>query len=216
MSISDAQEVSVREILEAFADRSAIEQVFHDVKGVWGAGQKAGATLLGERRGVVPEPLDAHPGGTVGVEQTEPDTVRPQCLALGRSRPTVFPGRLSQGIASAWCLGTEYSAIAHRWHLPRSTLAMCSDWSSLLSNRTALLESASFVTPWSDHDKIFRVGCTSLPPRCPATSDVGKMTSSKFLDGGRRRRRSRQAAWHRLVPFAFEAGFANVYNTNSN
>ena len=33
-------EVSVREILEAFADRSAIEQLFHDVKEVWGAGQQ--------------------------------------------------------------------------------------------------------------------------------------------------------------------------------
>jgi predicted RNase H-like HicB family nuclease len=33
-------EASVREILECFADRSAIEQVFHDVKEVWGAGQQ--------------------------------------------------------------------------------------------------------------------------------------------------------------------------------
>jgi len=31
---------SVREIVEAFADRAAIEQVFHDVKEVWGAGQQ--------------------------------------------------------------------------------------------------------------------------------------------------------------------------------
>ena len=31
-------DASVREILEAFADRSMIEQVFHDVKEVWGAG----------------------------------------------------------------------------------------------------------------------------------------------------------------------------------
>ena len=28
------------EIIEAFADRSTIEQVFHDVKEVWGAGQQ--------------------------------------------------------------------------------------------------------------------------------------------------------------------------------
>jgi hypothetical protein len=33
-------EASVQEILEAFADRSAIEQVFHDVKEVWGAGKQ--------------------------------------------------------------------------------------------------------------------------------------------------------------------------------
>jgi hypothetical protein len=32
--------VSVQDILEAVADRSAIEQVFHDVKEVWGAGQQ--------------------------------------------------------------------------------------------------------------------------------------------------------------------------------
>ncbi len=31
---------SARKILEAFADRSAIEQVFHDVKEVWGSGQQ--------------------------------------------------------------------------------------------------------------------------------------------------------------------------------
>lgn len=32
--------VSVGEIIETFADRSAIEQVFHDVKEVWGSGQQ--------------------------------------------------------------------------------------------------------------------------------------------------------------------------------
>lgn len=31
---------SVESILECFADRSAIEQVFHDIKEVWGAGQQ--------------------------------------------------------------------------------------------------------------------------------------------------------------------------------
>jgi hypothetical protein len=31
---------SVQEVLEAFADRSAIEQVFHDIKEVWGAGKQ--------------------------------------------------------------------------------------------------------------------------------------------------------------------------------
>jgi hypothetical protein len=31
---------SVREILEAFADRSAIEQIFHDIKEVWGTGKQ--------------------------------------------------------------------------------------------------------------------------------------------------------------------------------
>jgi hypothetical protein len=33
-------EVGVQEILEAFADRSAIEQVFHDLKEVWGTGKQ--------------------------------------------------------------------------------------------------------------------------------------------------------------------------------
>jgi hypothetical protein len=37
---STAPEASVREILEAFADRAAIEQVFHDIKEVWGAGKQ--------------------------------------------------------------------------------------------------------------------------------------------------------------------------------
>src|SRR4029077_11713811 len=31
---------SVREILECFADRSIIEQIFHDIKEVWGASQQ--------------------------------------------------------------------------------------------------------------------------------------------------------------------------------
>lgn len=35
-----ALDASVREIVEAFADRATIEQVFHDVKEVWGAGQQ--------------------------------------------------------------------------------------------------------------------------------------------------------------------------------
>ena len=33
-------QTSVREILEAFADRAAIEQVFHDIKEVWGTGKQ--------------------------------------------------------------------------------------------------------------------------------------------------------------------------------
>lgn len=33
-------DASVQEIIETFADRSAIEQVFHDVKEVWGSGQQ--------------------------------------------------------------------------------------------------------------------------------------------------------------------------------
>jgi len=33
-------EASVQEILEAFADRAVVEQVFHDVKEVWGAGKQ--------------------------------------------------------------------------------------------------------------------------------------------------------------------------------
>ena len=32
--------VSVKEILEAFSDRATIEQVFHDIKEVWGASQQ--------------------------------------------------------------------------------------------------------------------------------------------------------------------------------
>ena len=36
---------SVREIIETFADRAAIEQVFHDVKEVWGSGQQQARNL---------------------------------------------------------------------------------------------------------------------------------------------------------------------------
>ena len=48
-------EASVAEILEAVADRSALEQVFHDVKEVHGVGQGADAELLVARGGVPSE-----------------------------------------------------------------------------------------------------------------------------------------------------------------
>ena len=41
----DGTDADVREIIETFADRSTIEQVFHDVKEVWGSGQQQVRTL---------------------------------------------------------------------------------------------------------------------------------------------------------------------------
>lgn len=41
-----------REIVEAMADRSGIEQDFHDVKKVWGAGQQQGTKHLDKHRRV--------------------------------------------------------------------------------------------------------------------------------------------------------------------
>ena len=60
-------QASVREILEAVADRSAIEQVFHDVKEVHGVGQAQTRQLLDERRGVPLEPVAAHADRIVGL-----------------------------------------------------------------------------------------------------------------------------------------------------
>ncbi len=58
---------SVQEIIEAFADRATIEQDFHDVKEVWGAGQQQ-VQHMDERGRVSNELVEAYAGGTLGLE----------------------------------------------------------------------------------------------------------------------------------------------------
>ena len=54
-------DLSAASILETVADRSALEQVFHDVKEVHGAGQQQCA-MCGPTRDVEPDRLVAHAG----------------------------------------------------------------------------------------------------------------------------------------------------------
>ncbi len=85
-------QASVRAILEAFADRTAIEQVLYDVKTARrerGLGQRpaAGAARLDEHRRLAPQSVDAHAERTVGLAPLRDTTGPPQRLPLGR-RPS--------------------------------------------------------------------------------------------------------------------------------
>ena len=62
-------EVTAVEILEAMADRNAQEQVFKDVKEIWGAGQQQVRNIYSNEGVLQPEPVDVQPGGDVGVGQ---------------------------------------------------------------------------------------------------------------------------------------------------
>ena len=81
---------SVAEILEAFADRATIEQDFHDVKEVWGAGQQQVPPHLDQRSRLSFESLDAYACGNMGVGPKSCGTLRPQRLAVGRCRTSAF------------------------------------------------------------------------------------------------------------------------------
>ena len=63
-------DLSVASILETVADRSALEQVFHDVKEVHGADSN-NCAMCGQRGGVEPDRLVAHAGGAVGWDRPQ-------------------------------------------------------------------------------------------------------------------------------------------------
>lgn len=75
-------EATVAQILEAIADRAALEQVFHDVKEVHGAGA-AIAELLGQRGRLQHEPVAAHFDRVVGLAQAPRGIERPHGQPLG-------------------------------------------------------------------------------------------------------------------------------------
>lgn len=58
---------TVVQIIEAFGDRASIEQYFHDVKEVWGAGQQQ--VRLDKHRLLQPELVVANAGRMLGLEQ---------------------------------------------------------------------------------------------------------------------------------------------------
>lgn len=116
-------EISVREILETFADRAAIEQVFHDEKEVWGAGQQQVRSLWANI-GVWHLNLWMHTLVELWAWS------RPKATLCDRSdapwddphrRPSHADRRkaLRRSILRA-----EYLTIIRRWHLPRRIRAM--------------------------------------------------------------------------------------------
>jgi hypothetical protein len=116
-------EVSVREILEAFADRSAIEQLFHDVKEVWGAGQQQLRSLWAN---IGAWHLNLWMHALVELWAW----AKPKRLLCDRSAspwddPDRRPSHADRRKAlRRTILGAEYSAIARAWQLPRRIRAM--------------------------------------------------------------------------------------------
>ena len=92
--------------MEAFADRTTIEQALHHVKsarreGSVGFGATAGAQYLDQPGCLQFESLDATISGTVGVEPQRKSIGKPWRLTVGRSRAAPFPRQSSQSTACA-------------------------------------------------------------------------------------------------------------------
>ena len=96
------------EIIEAFADRATIEQDFHDVKEVWGAGQQQVRNIWTQPGGLSFESLDAHAGGTLVLEPPARRALRPQPVAVGRRRSPSVPCRSPQSLAATHHANTNY------------------------------------------------------------------------------------------------------------
>jgi hypothetical protein len=116
-------QLGVREILEAFADRASIEQMFHDVKEVWGAGQQQ-VRHLWANIGVWHLNLWMH----TLVELWAWNQPKPT-LCDRRASPWDDPGRRPshadrRKALRRTMLRAEYLALARRWHLPQSIRAI--------------------------------------------------------------------------------------------
>jgi len=92
-------DASVQQVIETFADRSAIEQVFHDVKEVWGERSAAGAKPVGQHCLLAHQPVVAHADGTVGLGPFGTGTGAPGRLPLGFQRAPSEPWRSPQSVA---------------------------------------------------------------------------------------------------------------------
>ena len=115
--------VSVREIVETFADRSAIEQVFHDAKEVWGAGQQQ-LRYLWANIGAWHLNLWMHTLVELWAWNQPKDTLRDRS-ASPWDDPDRRPSHADRRKAlQRTILRAEYSSIARRRHLPRSILAL--------------------------------------------------------------------------------------------
>ena len=88
------------EIIEAFADRATIEQDFHDVKEVWGAGQQQVRNIWTQPGRLSSESLDSYAGGTLVLEPPARRALRPQPVAVGRRRSSSVSCRSPQSLAA--------------------------------------------------------------------------------------------------------------------
>ena len=91
---------SVKEILEAFADRATIEQDFHDVKEVWGSGQQQVRNIWTNVAVYHFEFVDAYASRTLGLGPLRQGALQTQRFAMGRYRSTPFSCRSSQSLAA--------------------------------------------------------------------------------------------------------------------
>jgi DDE superfamily endonuclease/Transposase DDE domain len=116
-------EISVEQILEVFADRAAIEQDFHDLKEVWGAGQQQvrhlwaniGAWHLNLWMHTLVELWAWHQRASQICDRR----------ASPWDDPTRRPSHADRRKAlRRWMLREEYSAAARRWQLPRKIRAL--------------------------------------------------------------------------------------------
>jgi hypothetical protein len=111
-------EVSVEEILEIFADRAAIEQDFHDVKEVWGAGQQQ-VRHLWANIGAWHLNLWMHTLTELWAWKRRASQICDR-RASPWDDPTRRPSHGDRRKAlRRWMLREEYSAIAHGRQLPR-------------------------------------------------------------------------------------------------
>jgi hypothetical protein len=110
---------SVQDILEAFADRAAIEQVFHDVKEVWGASQQQ-VRHLWANIGTWHLNLWMHTLVELWAWNQPKETLCDRS-ASPWDDPDRRPSHADRRKAlRRTILRAEYSAIARRWDLPRS------------------------------------------------------------------------------------------------
>ena len=121
--LSSDPQVSVEEILEVFADRAAIEQDFHDVKEVWGAGQQQ-VRHLWANIGAWHLNLWMH----TLVELWAWNQSKKQ-ICDRRDSPWDDPDRRPshadrRKALRRWMLREEYSTTARGWQLPRKIRAV--------------------------------------------------------------------------------------------
>ena len=112
------------EIIEAFADRATIEQDFHDVKEVWGAGQQQVRNIWTNLAVSPSQPLDAHVWWSF-----DRGTVLTRSFAIGVFRrgtmPLVVPSHADRRNAlRRYIMEQELSAIAAARRLPRKILQL--------------------------------------------------------------------------------------------
>ena len=112
------------EILEAFADRATIEQDFHDVKEVWGAGQQQVRNIW-TNLAVYNLNLWMHTLVELWAwNRPHERTVRSQRLAVGRRRSAALRTPIAAKPCADRSCDTNYRRITATWPLPRKIIQL--------------------------------------------------------------------------------------------